>query len=117
VRSLVYNFEQFEAALNLLPAVNPPKVIALLNSETAGVGDDFAGWATIVAKFAEQFEGRVAAVERLNECRRARTAQDSRRIAQCRATAPRRRRSALHGRWTRVSWWSMQRWASWIPLT
>ncbi len=68
VRSIVYDLDQFEAKMTALKAAMPNvKVCALLNSETAGVGDDYSGWATVVLKFSNRLAGVVDAVECGNE--------------------------------------------------
>lgn len=65
IRTICYDFDSLDAALRgLAPGA---KVCVVLNSETAGVGNDYRGWATVVGQFAATFRGRVAAVECGNE--------------------------------------------------
>lgn len=65
LRTIVYDFDEFERALDSLTV--PVKVIALLNQETAGIGDDLSGWNDVVIEFGRRFGQKVAAVECLNE--------------------------------------------------
>lgn len=65
IRSIVYSFDEFDAALRATP--QNYRVCALLNSETEGVGGDYSGWRETVKRFALRFAGRVAAVECGNE--------------------------------------------------
>ncbi|MCC7107411.1 MAG: hypothetical protein IT307_19920 [Chloroflexi bacterium] len=65
VRSIVYSFDELDAALrNHPPGVN---VIALLNGENEAVRSDLSGWRGAIEEFARRFAGRVQAVECLNE--------------------------------------------------
>lgn len=65
VRTIVYDLDGFDAVLSQQPSVVP--VVALLNQETAGVGDDLSGWGAVVLEFCQRFAGRVLAIECLNE--------------------------------------------------
>lgn len=65
VRTIVYDFDSFEALLNRLDDVTG--VCALLNSETDGVGGDYSGWRDTVQRFADRFRNRVDMVECGNE--------------------------------------------------
>lgn len=65
MRTIVYDFESFDAALALVP--EGTGIIAMINSETEGVGDDYSGWSDTIWRFAQRFAGRVHAVECINE--------------------------------------------------
>ncbi len=65
VRTIVYRFDDLDRWLNDAP--NGTQTIALLNSETEGVGNEYHGWPDMVHAFANRFAGRVAAVEATNE--------------------------------------------------
>ena len=65
VRTIVYSFDELDAALANHPA--DVKVIALLNSENDAVGHDLSGWEPAINEFANRFSGRVHSVECLNE--------------------------------------------------
>jgi hypothetical protein len=68
VRTIVYDFDQLEAALRGAPA--DVRVIALLNMEHRGVGtdlSDLAGWEATVRELAERFRGRIWALECLSQ--------------------------------------------------
>lgn len=65
VRSIVYSFDEFDAALQRLPA--SVKVCALLRKECAEVGPNYENWDAAVLQFSRRFEGRVLACEADNE--------------------------------------------------
>jgi hypothetical protein len=68
LRTIVYNLNELDMALNVLQAApSPPRVIALINSETDTVGNNLAGWISTMQTIATSFAGRLAAVECLNE--------------------------------------------------
>lgn len=68
IRSIVYNLDEFAAAVRPIKAQLPSvKICALLNSETDGVGDDYAGWVGVVREFSSRLAGVVSAVEAGNE--------------------------------------------------
>ena len=56
VRSIVYDFDSYEALLdNSDPRTHH---CALLNSEAAGVGSDYAGWDDTIDRFCARFHRR-----------------------------------------------------------
>lgn len=65
IRTIVYDWRSFGAYLEQID--QRTHVCALLNSETDGVGSDYAGWERAVRDFVQVFKGRVAAVECGNE--------------------------------------------------
>ncbi len=65
VRSIVYSFDELDAALARTP--KSVRVCALLNAETEGVGQKYERWIDTVEAFAKRFRGRVYAVECGNE--------------------------------------------------
>ncbi|MFN0074579.1 MAG: hypothetical protein ACKVVP_24115 [Chloroflexota bacterium] len=67
IRILVQDIEMFDRDLQALrwpPTIN---VCALLEGQTIGIGNDFAGWLPTIQAFAPRFKGRVQAVECANE--------------------------------------------------
>lgn len=67
-RSIVYDLDEFDAAVSGLKVRLPNvRICALLNSETAGVGNDYDGWEGVVSEFSQRFDGLVEAVECGNE--------------------------------------------------
>jgi hypothetical protein len=85
VRTIVYDIDAFDGVLTNTPVGVP--VIALLNQETAGVGDDLSGWEATVFAFMQRFAGRVLAVECLNEWDSAAQGIAPEQAAHCAATA------------------------------
>lgn len=65
LRTIVYRFDELDGMLTRIG--NGPRVVALLNSETEGVGQNYAGWSETVGRFAGRFHGRVYAVQCGNE--------------------------------------------------
>ena len=65
LRTIVYRFEDLERFLDSMP--DDIRMIALLNSETEGVGHDYGGWEPTVEEFVRRFHNRVHAVECANE--------------------------------------------------
>jgi hypothetical protein len=65
VRSIVYDFDEFGAALAQYD--ENVKVIALVNQETQAVGGDPLAWADVAHEALDRFGTRLAAVECLNE--------------------------------------------------
>jgi hypothetical protein len=67
VRCLVTDVEQFDRDLQSLGWPSSVRLCALLEGQTQGVGNDFAGWRSTIRNFAPSFQGRVHAVECANE--------------------------------------------------
>jgi len=67
VRCLVRDLDAFDRSLQELAWPSTVRICALLEGQTAGVGGNFQGWDETIARFAEMFRGRVAAVECANE--------------------------------------------------
>jgi hypothetical protein len=65
LRSIVYDNDEFERALEQVPP--GVRVVAMLNNEHRDVGFRFENWSAAVQEFARRFEGRVHAVECANE--------------------------------------------------
>lgn len=65
IRSIVYSFDEFDAALSTTPA--GVKICALLRKECAEVGSNYENWNPAVLKFARRFKDRVHACEVDNE--------------------------------------------------
>ena len=69
IRILVVDVDRFDSDLEALQWPSTLNVCALLEGQTIGVGNDFAGWVPTIQGFAQRFKGRVQAVECANELR------------------------------------------------
>jgi hypothetical protein len=67
LRILVVDIDMFDRDLQALQWPATLKVCVLLEGQTIGVGNDFAGWLPTIQMFAQRFKGRVHAVECANE--------------------------------------------------
>ncbi len=67
IRILVQDIDMFDRDLQALQWPSSINICALLEGQTIGIGNDFAGWVPTVQMFAERFQGRVQAVECANE--------------------------------------------------
>lgn len=85
IRTIVYDLDGFDQVITEFPPGIP--IIAMMNQETAGVGEDLSGWATVCGDFMSRFAGRVLALECLNEWDSAVQAISPTVAAACAATA------------------------------
>jgi hypothetical protein len=67
LRILVQDIDMFDRDLQTLHWPDSINLCVLLEGQTIGVGNDFAGWLPTIRMFAERFKGRVRAVECANE--------------------------------------------------
>jgi len=67
IRILVVDIDKFDQDLQALQWPATLNLCVLLEGQTIGVGNDFAGWVPTIQAFAQRFQGRVGAVECANE--------------------------------------------------